>query len=830
MKETSTISQYRGAPSGNPELLFPNRIYGRKKEQDQLHHAVEKCLKGEPILIRFEGEAGIGKSFFTRSFFKQYKDFQFYSGKYEQFKQGVPYLGLRQICEALVNFQITLEGVNKDSWKSDFLARFESDLTEIHRFIPSLLELIELNPRLDADTESPVAIRNKFNKTLLNFIAFLIEKLDSDIVLHFDDLQWADKDSIEIIRLLIEKKFKGLLVVISNRPSTSFKGFELKDQGIDHLTISLSGLPREEVGNLIKELFKNSSSDFEPLENLLYSKCSGNPYILNEYLRKLSNANEITYSPESNTWHWDDFETVDVSIGDVLPRMLRNKLEQLDESDRLFLQMGACFGSEFNVPFIAQITGKEKEELQKSYRVAVEKGFILPLPLASVNDLQDLTNFRFTHDLVQETVHDSMGEELRSKLHSKIADYYLLNSALGLNYKYIFDCAYHMNECISEDSTFEFKIQHAEVNLQAVQKAKLSASFDLALGYLHQALDSNMHHNWSSAYDLAATIRIEGYQIARLCNSESLANKLYAQGLSRCNKTDQIKLRLAKIMLDTQFGELNLALKNGISALKILGINVSEKANKLSVVKEIGRTKVLLGGKSIDDLYKMPKMTDSDAEMACKLILWMFRSAYYLNPELNGVLALKIMQINLKKGFNEDSASGLMAYGIITGAGVNNYKVAYEYCELGGKLAEKYNALYARYYFGKAIYTAYKKPLRSTLKFYQLATEQGYEQGDFLGASEPTVNESLTLYHVGKNLTDVYNHAVQNAVWCEDLKMIDYRDFQIVFMYHIKKLKGNEIEESMKNEVEEILSRTEYKFTLSVDKVMNLQRTCLESR
>ncbi len=829
MEEISTISQYKGAPTGNPELLFPNRIYGREQEQEILHETVEKAISGENLLVRFEGPAGIGKSYFARSFFKKYKDFQFYTGKYEQFKQGVPYLGLRQICEGLVNFQFTLSGSNQTEWKNDFLEKFESQLTEIHRFIPSLLETIQVNPQLGNETVSPVSLRNKFNRTVLNFIAFLVEKVEHNVVLHIDDLQWADKDSLEIIRLLIEKRLNGLLVVISNRPSDHFNGLSI-DSTIEEIKVVLTGLPKKEVSALLKELFKNSNSDFERLEDILYSKCEGNPYILNEYLRKLSRVNEIVYSDKTNSWSWGDFENIDVSIEDVMPRMLRNKLEQMSEKDRLNIQIGACFGSEFNVPFIAQIIGESKEDLQNSYRVAVNNGFLLPMQLEDSKDLSDLTNYKFKHDLVQETVHDSMSEKLRSKLHYKIADYYLSNSALGLNYKYVFDCAYHLNECITDDSPFELKIQHAEVNLQAVQKAKLSASFDLALGYLHQALDSNMHHNWSTAYHLAATIRIEGYQIARLCNVESLANKLYAQGLARCNKADQIKLRLAKIMLDTQFGELSAALSNGILALQQLGINVSDKANKLTVVKELARTKLMLGNKSFDDIYNLPKMSDPEAEITCSVILWMFRSAYYLNPELNGVLALKLMQITLRKGINPESYSGFMAYGIITGAGIGNFKTAYEYSEIGGRLADKYNVQSARYFFGKAIYLAYKMPLRSTLEYYQLATENGYEQGDFLGASEPTVNESLTLLLVGKNLHDVYNQAMQNAVWCEDLKMIDYRDFQVMFMYHIKRLQGNEVEDTVKNEVESILEKTEYKFTLSVNLVLDLQRTCLESR
>ncbi|MEO9531013.1 MAG: AAA family ATPase [Crocinitomicaceae bacterium] len=817
----------------HPEIVFPNKIFGRLQAQIDLQSALDEFKKGQTCSLVVKGNAGIGKSFIVRSFFKNIEDCDFYSGKFLQFRRGIPFLAFRQIFEAVIGAQ-KRRAADKERWKAEFIDRFDPYLSELSLVIPALSELIEIevtNPK----AASPIETRNKINSAFSDFIVYMLEKSENKIILHYDDLQWADKDSLNFLEYLIAKNHPNLLVILSNRPTEKallakelVEFYQRIEESISLKKIQLEALSLPALKELLKVVFPFSNSNYDQLSKLSLDNSNGNPYVLHEFLSSLSRLKYLKYNAELNNWSWEFQDNSSISFEHNLPRLLIDRLENLGEMQRLVIQSCACFGANLNVPFISRITGFEQDTIQETFREAMKIGFIIPLEVKYEEDLSDLNNFKFTNETIQDAVHESFVESQRFKIHKKIANYFIENSMIGLDSRDVFECAYHLNEAIHEESDFQEKLIHAEVNLKAAEKALSTASFSLALNYLQQAMDSNLHHNWESAYSLASNVRIKGYQIARITNNVSLANKLYSQGSENCKGIDLSELRFAKVSMDIQFGELQAALDTGIVALEELGVKVPAKAGVLNVVKELIKTKIMLFRKSPEKIFQLPELSDEKVEFAIKLMIWMFKSAYYLNPELNAVLSLRILQLTLKKGTCADSASGLMAYGIIAAAGSNNFKKAYEYCNVGALLADKYKEDSCRHYFGQAVYKAYKFPLRDTLDLYRLAVEKGYEDGDFLGSAEPTVNESLTYFSAGYDLNTVEEKVKQSAIYCQDLKVKDYYDFQTMLLYQLKILKGEMVTADEELQLKEILNTTEYNLTITTYNFLKLQQYCFE--
>jgi predicted ATPase len=472
------------------------------------------------------------------------------------------------------------------------------------------------------------------------------------LIFHFDNLQWADKDSLNFLEQLALSSRDNLLVILSNRPAQKalsaaeifgfYKNIEAKTElfKIEIDTFSLASLR-----DVLKSVFPFSESDYERLATISFENSNGNPSVLYEFFSSLSRSGHLKFELELGKWNWVLADGIDFT----LPRLLIDRLENLGEMQRLVIQSSACFGSNLNIPFVSRITNLDQSEIQYTYREAIKIGFIVPVGVNNELDLSDLTNFKFSNETIQEAVHSSLFEIQRHSIHQKIADYYIENSLIGLDTRDVFECAYHLNEAIHNESSFDEKLAHAQVNMNAAEKALSSASFSLALNYLQQAMDSNLHHNWTSAYALASQVRIKGYQIARITNNISLANKRYAQGVENCFGLDVSELRFAKINLDIQFGELQAALDTGLVALKELAVKVPGKAGILTVVKELVKTKIMLFNKSPKKIVELEELTDTKTKFAIKVMICLFKSAYYLNPELNAVLALKILQLTLRK-------------------------------------------------------------------------------------------------------------------------------------------------------------------------------------
>jgi predicted ATPase len=820
--------------SVHPDLVFPSKIYGRVSQQESIHNSLLDFDSNTTGLINVTGEPGIGKSFFINHVFSELPQYDYHLGKYERFQQGVPYLGIRLIIESIIKRNQDLGAEHFAKWVTEFRFRFTENYGELVSIVPSAVMLWEVQMEVKIEHNSPSALQNRINRFLGNFFKFVVTKSSKPVILFLDNLQWCDRSSKRFILKLAEKKLSGLLLILASR-SAEITNEKNKDDLADKLNLiegnqrlSLSSLSRVEIKGLLDELFPNPEADLDQLLNYLFDHSAGNPYALNESLSDLSRSGKLTYDSKNKKWSWQ-LEDENSPIDDrPLSGLLRDKLLDLKDENQKILQISSCFGTNLNIPFISRISGIEQHRLRATFQQAVALGFLVQSHTSGQHGVPEASNYEFAHDMAQESVQSTFEESESRKIHYKIATYFIEESFLGLSDRDVYDAVYHLNEAVEDTWSQEELQTHAEVNLRAAKKAHSTASFSLASNYLSQLFSNDRHHDWEYRYSFAAEAHTFGYQIARLNTNDVLADQLYQASIKFMKPLELAKLRLVKTMLDIQFGELVAAIKTGVKALKDLGINVPFKAGKVAVVKEFLRTKIVMRGKTLDSIYELPKMKNNEAETAFNIIFWLFRAAHSINPELNGVLALKELQLTLKYGTNGEAYSGLMAYGVIIGAGTNNYKSAYEYCELGSKIATKYKYKSGGLEFGRAIYSAYRFPLRDSLPQYERSKKISYDTGDFLAAAEPTVNESLTLYSVGMPLKGVEIKIKESVAFCKELKMTDFYEFQVAMLYHLKRIKGDVLKDGEEEEFNRIIEKTEYNVLIAVGGIFSLQYECLQ--
>lgn len=820
--ETNKISTAR---QSEPILEFPDKIYGRLREQKTLDDLLDLFEQGHPSFIHVRGASGIGKSFFLYTYFKNQSNYYYHYGKYERFQQGIPFVGISQVIESVIN-RLLKEDSSQEEIKSAFVDTFASYYWEIRSVLPSLSTYLPRSEKKRGQNLSPMAWKNRIMKLFIQMIRFGSENSHKRIIMHIDDLQWSDYASIEFLEQLVSENIEGVLLAIANRTEKSSLDprFESLVRKISQKsvveTIELRPLRLENVVHMLSELFPTTNSEIQDLAQVAFEKSAGVPYILNEYLRHLRHRKQIVFDTDIHAWNWNVTEKTFKNPEVPLTGILTQKLNELAPSDQRIIQKCSCFGSHLNIPLISQITGIEKEHLQDAFAVAERRDFIRKVQMDQ--DSEQSMNYEFVHDILQTALHNSLPRADRMQLHRDIADFYMTSSIIGLDKRDVFEAAYHYNESVGMERTEAEKVALTKINLRAAEKALESASFHLALIYVQRALENKVHQRWKSDYGLASKTHILGYQIARLNGRIELANNLFKAALSHCQKQDVALIRSKRLVLDIQNGELESAIKSGVRALKDLGISVPLKADKFSVGKEFIRTKVQLRGISLEDIYELPELKDENAEMATRIIFWMYRAAYAINPELNGVLALKQLQLTLKYGTNGDSFSGLMAYGVIIAAASNNCKVAFEFGEVGRKIAEKYGVESGALDFGKAVYTAFTTPIGSTIELYHTAKVKSNEAGDLLGAAEPTANEVLTHFQMGSSLNEVNKKVNENLELCDYLQAKDFYDFQQMMQYHLKQLRGEGMHFGYEREIEELIERTQYGVIKGVSAIMSM--------
>lgn len=816
------------------ELNFPDQIYGRTKEIELFHEILNSFKEKDYIVLQLLGEPGIGKSYFLNKLIHNVARYRVYYGRYERFQRGVPYLGIRKIVEQVMD-NCRKKGESAfNKFQSDLRFHLADYYVEIVNVIPSLGEIWEAGAPKNDDTGSPKALQNRIHQALLMLIKFIVNRELKPTVICIDDLQWCDRASQSFIIHLAKQEISGLMLILSSRSATLSDTLPTKEffQQIQHLNhleqLSLNSLSRKTVGELLEIILADAKGDLVEMRDYVYEMSVGNPFRLNETLSDLLRSGKLFREADSKQWNWhfenDPFMVYEKPISGFL----KDKLNELNQDQISILQQAACFGSNLNVPFIGKILGENEEVVRSVFQTAVSMGFLVKADIPGQEGLAITNNFEFVHEMAQESVRASLREDEKMKIHRRIGKYFCEGTFIGLADRDVYDAAYHLNEAVHPKWSSEDLQQFAEVNYRAMELSHATASFSLAMGYLEQLVKMNGHQNWKHHYYFSAKVHILGYQIAMLNENEALSTSLFQEGITHLKALDRSKLRLTKTMLHIQLGELQSAIQEGILALKELGISVPPKAGILHIGKELVVTKFMLRKLSLDDIYNLPKMSNKKIESAIEIIFWMFRAAYHLNPELNAVLALKQLQLMLKHGTNGEAYSSLMAYGVIIGAASNNCKLAYDYAYLGSRIADKYKLKSGQLEFGRAIYSAYKIPLRDTLKLYESAKALSYQSGDFLAAAEPSANESLTMLSVGISLAGVEVKIKENLEFCKNLYATDFINFQQVLLYHVRMLKGEKLSLYEQNELSTIIEKSEFKFLHAVQVVLKMQLEVLK--
>ncbi|UKN02043.1 AAA family ATPase [Paracrocinitomix mangrovi] len=775
-------------------FTFPRNSFGKKDLVQYISSKIRSKNPDDICLFHVEGGSGVGKTFLIEAICEELVEFTYLKGDYQINGPSDPYQGIAQLFNSPLRHFTAESNEASIKWMQELKHEFTQDAAYLQVVFP-LLKNIFSKDQLDQDLtdKSPQLVQNKVNTVLTRFVKFFIDRSESKLILHIDNIEQADSSSIAFLTYLLRQKVPGLILFLTNGTDNINHPVELSNlisTGVkfaDYSHVKLENLTKIQLNDFLDAInveFENGSNSVESF----YNATDGNFRAIKEVLERLYLDKELVY--KNDKWQVLSKVQFTQSQDQILAKLLEYKVQTLDEEELKILTLSVCFYPHINVPFIHKITLHHEDDIHDIFQKSVKLGIMIPLGAMdqSKDDALRFTNYDFKDAYVQEYLATLISKNVRAEIHKKIADYYLSGSLLGLQDRDVYQAAYHLNLAIDKGASKDEKRITIELNIKAAKRARMSASFQAALEYAKNALKYLEDFNWKADYELLHELISESCPLAKINNQSKLSTSLYDIAKKELKKEHLIRLELVKLILDIKDGELKKALERGVENIRKSGIRVPKNVNKLDVGLAFVRTKMVLGNKTEEQILSLPELKNEEVKLAFKYFFWVFRTAQYLNPMLNGYLALKKLRLTLKHGINGDSFSGLMAYGVIVGAGTDDYKSAYKYCELGDKIAQKFGNESGEVEFGRAIYKAFKYPLKDTIPYYESARSKSHAAGDFIASAETTINESLTYFSAGYSLHDVLAKVEQNLTYCELLDTTDFIEFQIVFKYQVKEL------------------------------------------
>ncbi len=212
---TRHIEPFELGKSDIPDrLLIPEKLYGREAQVNTLIEAFDRIVAhGRVECVLMTGYSGIGKSSIVNELHKVLVAPRglFAAGKFDQYKQNIPYSTLAQALEQLVRQILIKSDAEVLRWRTSFTEALGPNGQIIVNLIPELELIVGEQPPVQE--LAPQDAKNRFQRTLKRFIC-AFARPEHPLALFLDDLQWQDAATLEMVEyLLTEADVRSLLLI-----------------------------------------------------------------------------------------------------------------------------------------------------------------------------------------------------------------------------------------------------------------------------------------------------------------------------------------------------------------------------------------------------------------------------------------------------------------------------------------------------------------------------------------------------------------------------------------------------------------------------------------
>jgi predicted ATPase/serine phosphatase RsbU (regulator of sigma subunit)/tRNA A-37 threonylcarbamoyl transferase component Bud32 len=669
-------------------FIIPQKLFGRDKEIETLLASFENVLNwgmGAGILA-VSGAPGIGKSALVHEIHKPIvaKKGYFISGKYEQFRRDKPYSAIIQAFQSLIR-QILSESEDMIRiWRKDIRDALAANGKVITDVIPDIELIIGTQPDLQA--LGPVETRNRFIYVFQKFINVFTAK-GNPVVLFLDDLQWADRASLDLMLSILKNSgIRNFFLIVSYRDVLADEQqriedflLEIEKYKIEISRVALGPITAEDIQNLIMNFLKCSSERGSELARLVHAKTGGNPFFVNQFLHTLYNDKMIV--PDSALgWKWDIDRINRMQVTDNLVDMMSDKIGKLSRKTQDVLKICACIGNRFDLETIALVRGTSVFQALLDLTEAIHNGLISQLGNIYI----------FHHDRIQEAAYSLIDDLEKSELHYRIgklaleaADEKVLQEKLF----YIVDQLNLGSAMISDPGE---RTGIARLNLYAGKKAKASAAYAPAFRYLKTGIGLLETNAWDGQYELALALYSESAEASYLMGDYYAMNELAGQVLEHARTIlDKVDIFITKINACTAQEDFKGAIDVALPFAKQLGYKTPKKLNQARIALELLKTQTAYRRKKTEELLNLPRMNDPGYLALSRILTHVAHASFYANPNLLAFIALERMRVYLKHGYPPDAPSNFVFYGMILAVGLMDFAGAKKYAEIGLKLMEK---------------------------------------------------------------------------------------------------------------------------------------------
>jgi diguanylate cyclase (GGDEF)-like protein len=748
------------------KLNIPQIIVGREEESNLLLSAFERSTRGANEMMFVLGPPGIGKSALINEIQRPIvaKKGYFIFGKYDQFRKDVPYSSIIQAFQNLIKQLLSESDDRINSWREKLIAALGPNGRVIIDVIPDMEYVIGKQP--DIESLGPEESQNRFNTVCQNFIN-VFTTADHPLTLFLDDLQWADLASLNLIKKMTGSATKFLFFIGAYRDNEvgphhplSITLDEIQKKGKKISSISLTPLNAANVNKMIMNVLRCKEEESASLAELIHKKTGGSPFFVSQFLKNLYDSKVIYLDPKTD-WIWDMDKIQKMQFTDNVVEFMAEKILSLPVNTQEILKVCACIGNRFDLETLSIVTGKTIEEVLADITAAIQEEMI-----SLYGNI-----YKFHHDRIQEAVYSLIPDNEKTRLHYLIGKN-MLEKTPGQNlHDKIFYIVDQLNRGMDLVTKADEKLQLAEMNLKAAQRAKNSTAYASASSYLKTGIGLLPDDCWENHYELTYSMYRETMECEYLTLNFDEAERIFSIVIKNATSIiDKANSYSMMVILYTSQGNYDKAVNLGLQGMRMVGITIPRKVSEARLGIALVRLYFSFGKKKIEDLVDLPMMSNPEMISFGYLVINTGTVAYYTDANLFSMIVIRGIYIFKKYGNYEFTPFGYNAMGGIIGSGLGFFQQGYRFGLTSLKVNEKIpsNRNHGRMEFLFALVIQHWiKHAKFDVDFYRNAYKNCLESGDHIFAGHSVNLLVMTRIMLGDNIDEILEECG------------NYKDFQL---------------------------------------------------
>lgn len=373
---------------------------GRREELARMREAFAATRRGSPVVLLIEGVSGIGKSALVEEFLRGLPaaNALLLRGKCSE-RESIPYKALDSVMDMLSNY---LRGISSPAEVQALLPR---NIGAIARLFPVLLSVpaVALAPMRVELNMMPQEARRRGIEALREMMGRIADR--RPLVVHIDDLQWSDVDSLLVLEAMLrDVDAPPLLLVCSFRTGAPLRvpalGQFLAD--IDEVqvqSVRLGPMGTEDAMGLALRLFGGTDRSLRALAENVAREAEGSPFFVAELVRHTQRRMRDPVSDTDSA----------VSLDDVI----RHRISSLPPTARQMLSVIAVAGGRVAIGIATRIAAVEASSHNVLATLRAES-------LVRTHGTTDLDTVEIYHDRIRETVLRQLSSHNSAELHLAI--------------------------------------------------------------------------------------------------------------------------------------------------------------------------------------------------------------------------------------------------------------------------------------------------------------------------------------------------------------------------------------------------------------------------